>query len=143
MTPFTSESQRATLEVIRYHLTKRLSERELYFASGNVEAAAWVDLAARDLVAQLEVFLVKGKTTSGGASETVSYPADWWQAFKARWFDYRTLRWLLRKYPVRMTEVKVQTRYEVTRVCPHIPIPQDAARNRRYRVEFLTDGNRF
>lgn len=30
-----------------------------------------------------------------------SYPADWWQATKERWFP----RWLLRRYPVRLKRV--------------------------------------
>lgn len=31
----------------------------------------------------------------------IEYPADWWQAFKARWFA----RWMLRRWPARMTVI--------------------------------------
>lgn len=32
-----------------------------------------------------------------------SYPSDWWQAFKARWFP----NWLLRRYPVTTTTFRL------------------------------------
>ena len=34
----------------------------------------------------------------------VKYPADWWQAFKERWFP----KWLKRKHPVKYTECFAQ-----------------------------------
>lgn len=44
--------------------------------------------------------------------EYVRYPDDWWEAFKERWFP----RWLLKRYPVRLTEVVI----DVTRLYPHL-----------------------
>ena|SRR3990167_8061060 len=41
------------------------------------------------------------------------YPADWWQAFKARWFP----RWLQRRFPPSMTILRLE------RYCPHMRIP--------------------
>lgn len=37
------------------------------------------------------------------ARHTVTYPADWWQHFKQRWFP----RWALNRWPVRLAEVTV------------------------------------
>lgn len=142
MTPFTTEFQRVTLEVIKYRLTKAIHERELFFAAGNIDASAMIDQMSRSLVAELTVFMLKGRTSTGSATESVTFPADWWQVFKERWFKYRLTRWLTRRYPVRYTTVKVPTHYEITRVCPHVPIPQDAAKNRRLCVEFLTNDGR-
>lgn len=43
------------------------------------------------------------------------WPADWWQAFRARWFP----RWWLRRYPVRYDRVDIeQTIYGP--ICPHL-----------------------
>lgn len=41
-------------------------------------------------------------------SASVSYPADWWQAFRARWFP----GWWLARYPVRY-QTKTMTGYVV------------------------------
>lgn len=38
------------------------------------------------------------------ARQTVTYPADWWQAVKARFFP----AWLLKRYPVRHASVTVE-----------------------------------
>ncbi|WP_230677522.1 hypothetical protein, partial [Streptococcus pneumoniae] len=35
---------------------------------------------------------------------TVTYPSDWWQAFKERWFPM----WARKKWPVKYTEEKMQ-----------------------------------
>ena len=43
-------------------------------------------------------------------NETVSWPADWWQALKLRWFP----AWLKRRYPVKME------RRTVRYICPHV-----------------------
>ncbi len=40
----------------------------------------------------------------------VSYPADWWQAFKERWFP----KWAKRRWPVE---------YEVRRITLHVLYP--------------------
>jgi len=44
-----------------------------------------------------------------------SYPADWWQAFKDRWFP----KWLLRKYPVQCREIIIHKKI-YRAVCPHV-----------------------
>jgi hypothetical protein len=36
-------------------------------------------------------------------TETVSYPATWWEHFKHRWFP----RWALKRWPVQLRTVKV------------------------------------
>lgn len=48
----------------------------------------------------------------------VRYPADWWQAFKGRWFP----RWLLRRFPVRETVVRM----EAKALYPQIAWPAEA-----------------
>ena len=43
-------------------------------------------------------------------TETISYPADWWQGVKLRWLP----KWLKRRYPIKMTLHRFQ------RFCPHL-----------------------
>lgn len=51
--------------------------------------------------------IVNALTTDFGL---VSWPSDWWQAFKDRWFPC----WLKTIYPVRYSERKC------SRICPHL-----------------------
>ena len=46
----------------------------------------------------------------------VSYPADWWQAFRDRWFP----AWWLRRWPIRHREVRMR----LLGLYPQIPINQ-------------------
>ncbi len=65
--------------------------------------------------------------------KTVRFPADWWQAFKRRWFPAR----ILKRWPVKYTEVTM----EANAYYPEIQIPERqtfvevlmSARNRRER----------
>ena len=61
-------------------------------------------------------FLVSMRASFLGSSigET-SYPADWWQAFKDRWFPY----WLKKKFPVKFNRI------DRVRICPHIKLDWD------------------
>jgi hypothetical protein len=136
-----AEFTRATLRVLEYRLAQAISEREIVLSGGSVEARVIIDEAARRVVEELSVFLAEGAKTSHGGEVVVEHHADWRQAFKARWFDYRPLRWLLRKYPVKMTKVKVPQTINVTRMCPHIPMTKDDLRRRH--LEFLMEPHRF
>lgn len=44
------------------------------------------------------------------------WPADWWQAFKERWFPM----WALRRWPVRCHELHREI--ERYKVCPHLAV---------------------
>ena len=59
----------------------------------------------------------------------VKYPADWWQAFKERWFP----KWLQKYYPI---NEKIEI-IEVMAYYPKLPIPgQDPLINAHKRYEF-------
>lgn len=47
--------------------------------------------------------------------EEISYPSDWWQAFKERWFP----KWAKAKWPVETT------RYEARALYPRISMPEE------------------
>jgi hypothetical protein len=71
-----------------------------------------MDSQASYLVASLR------KKVLANGIETVcfecSYPKDWWEAFKERWFP----KFLLNRYPVEY-EIKTFKREVYTRICPH------------------------
>lgn len=58
--------------------------------------------------------------------ETVRYPADWWQAFKERWFPV----WLKRQFPVRYEEHEFDARF----LYPSIP-----AKNPKFKSVLRTN----
>jgi hypothetical protein len=69
-----------------------------------------------NLVLELEASFwgkTDSKTTEG---KKFSFPADWWEAFKERWFP----KALLKKYPVKRCHQVIQTLTSTTHVCPHL-----------------------
>lgn len=75
----------------------------------NTRLDAALDYAADDIVLTMER-LVLGL---GGETFRVTYPRDWWQAFKERWAP----RWALRRWPV---DYKVVEKRVFQAVCPHL-----------------------
>lgn len=135
--------QRVSLRVLKTAITQSISAGQLRTCPGAVEVDVVMDHAANALVQRLVLFLAEGQRTESTAEVVVEWPADWWQAFKARWFDCRLLRWVLRRYPVRKAVRRVPQRVELIRVCPHLPIVGDVTRQGHYHVEFLMQDNRF
>lgn len=56
----------------------------------------------------------------------ISYPSDWKEAFKERWFP----KWLLQKFPVKYT------RYDAKVLYPLIQIPEQANRVEFTRLDY-------
>lgn len=70
-------------------------------------------LTARELVLKLDAYIT-GRVADRICID-VEYPADWWEAFKDRWFP----NFMLKRWPVKMTTIKVdETRFVM---CPHLP----------------------
>jgi len=49
--------------------------------------------------------------------KNISYPSDWWQAFKARWFP----EWLLKRYPAKYTTQHITASIIYPGLNPSIP----------------------
>lgn len=47
----------------------------------------------------------------------IKYPADWWQAFKERWFP----KWLIESYPIRYKVIDLDVRELYPRFKPALP----------------------
>lgn len=111
------------LDIMRFACQQRISELEIRMSRDQFELRSFMDQASRCLVAELEWFIAGKSKEEYTDHEEVIYPADWWQAFKQRWLDYRLLRWVLRRYPAKMTTVRIAKKTLVTNhVCPHLPV---------------------
>lgn len=80
---------------------------------------------AREMVGEKDHYIgykIRGYVWSQDAGKNVSfkYPADWWQAFKERWFP----GWLLKRYPVVYThrEFQVKATYPELMIQHHQPV---------------------
>ncbi len=109
------------LQVANVAVSEAIDRRKLLIARNQVEILAAMEMMSGNLVVYLQAYLAAGDRQQVG-EDTVTYLADWRQWFKARWFNNRMLRWLLRKYPLRHKTIKVPTVW-ITRVCPHLAIP--------------------
>lgn len=78
-----------TLEVMRVGVSRVLSRYNL----SSVDPVIHSRLMAESMAVELCAYITGRKQES----REISYPLNWWEAFKARWFP----AWLLRRYPVR------------------------------------------
>ncbi len=116
--PYDKLSSDVTMEMARLEARRLRGRMEI----GSVDGAMYgmkceyvQDAVARQLVANL----VATVATKKYAVKTVSFPADWWQAVKRRWFP----RWALKRWPVQMTDVTL----EASAYYPDIRIPNHEA----------------
>lgn len=94
-----------TLERVRYTVRQQVTRAQLQ----DMRLEALPDFIGRGLIYQLSVGLAARK-----ADAVVEAPADWWEAFKARWFR----GWLLRRYPVKMRT------WRAWEMLPRVPLPE-------------------
>jgi len=105
-----TEISYATLEKLRIGATTRIS-REI---ARDVDVDLWQDFAFDQLVWAVTSQFAAQKI----GESTVTYPADWWQAFKDRWFP----GWALKRWPVKFRTFDM-TAYQTY---PEIKIPSPA-----------------
>ena len=67
----------------------------------------------------------------------VEYPADWWQAFKERWFP----AWLIERYPVKYHTERIEVRWTY-KAYPNFRPPPGPGNN-RYRIPYMDDPKYF
>jgi hypothetical protein len=107
-----SSFTRVKLDVLQLHVQRHVRESELH----NVSFEKYASHVADEMVYRLST-----RIATGGIRE-ISYPKDWWQAVKVRWFP----AWLLKKYPA------MYTTHEAVALYPDIEIP-----NHKPHVEFF------
>lgn len=84
----------------------------------DVDHARWsqyLDTVTNEMVVSLDTYM------AGIVSERIvidrQWPADWWQAFRERWFP----GWWLARRPVQYERIHVDKKI-FSAVCPHVPI---------------------
>lgn len=88
------------LDIIEKYLQYRISEKELKYGTyGTTGFETIIDHVADELYLGFVKNILGEKTQI----QYIKYPKDWWEAFKERWF----FDWLLRKFPVKYTEYKI------------------------------------
>ena len=86
-----NNTSKVTLEKIKFHLEQRLSPELLIDTQVGIEQL-------------VDIMVIRAKGFLWGedvAREEVSYPRDWWQAFKKRWAP----SWFLARWPIENTTV--------------------------------------
>jgi hypothetical protein len=123
------------IRVLTLYVDAAISKQELLFDRRNIRAEALVDDMNQRLVAALIYNLAAGEHKYEDRTHGFAWPDGWWEAFKERWFwrwPPRLVRWLRlgRWYKRHLGDVKYQKhtvseKTTITRVCPHIPVPND------------------
>lgn len=109
MSEFSTSTKRYYMERIVVH-RKDIAESDIGRSAELI--GAWIERCAElDAYAFRRMFTLAGQQKA----ETVSFPCDWWQHFKQRWFP----AWALVRWPVRLGTVS----FHAVRVFDGIPAP--------------------
>lgn len=103
--------QTVKLEKLRMGLEMRLSDKLLCDAQVSI---------IHDYITNHVILLVKGHVWGELESvqrREISYPRDWWESFKERWFP----DWVLSKWPVVYTKVIIDVRAIYPNFRPAMP----------------------
>ena len=117
------ENATIRLERIMLGIRGEIPEYALKDAVGDT----FFDDAARSLAVSITK-VVLGKTVR---DVTITYPSDWWEAFKDRWFP----RLLLRRFPVSRTTES----FKASQLYPQLDLPSVMTPLVEYRTTTLTD----
>lgn len=106
-------------ERIRFACYQELLEREWAGLANSVqvESSHHVAFRMKSLVLRFTAECIALVKKGHRIDIDEEWPADWWQAFKARWFP----AWALRRWPVKMREVHVHEQIYGP-LCPHVAI---------------------
>ncbi len=127
--------RRDTFDLLRFAFQQVISDPRILQgmdgAKANLDFRVAEDIIRGMLLGIETRLLAKRRDETFEATEpagVVAYPADWWQAFKARWFP----RWALRLWPVIETQIQKSVRRVTNttyRVCPHVAIRHEPGRS--------------
>lgn len=115
----------------------RLNQKQLRSLSSSLKGRQLVEFATRNAILQLEAFVYRDAERSPTVTKHVERPADWWSAFKQRFFP----RWALWRWPARIERIPVYT--EVVRMCPHLEFDHEDPNGRHLRFLIGDSNHRF
>jgi len=102
------------LNKIQHRVTVRFPKYNLL----QMRIEQYTNVIQNELYYTLEYYLL-GMEKEEKKSNVVSFPKDWWQAFKIRFFP----KWLLEIYPPLMHKDIFNYTFHKTSVCPHLNLP--------------------
>lgn len=105
-----------TLPIVQFAVEQAISRRDLAY---HVNAEVFLRDVSDHLVMVLRAELASDKVRD----ETIRYPANWFEAFKQRWFP----TWILKRFPV----LETVHHYEAMRVFPEFRYPKQLGREVR------------
>ena len=92
-------------------ITARHTLAKYAMATDNIKVCA--DWMGESLAVQIKDYIFAQTLEEHKAT----YPSDWWQAFKERWFP----KWVLRRWPVRHTTVELKAQA----IYPSLVLPKE------------------
>jgi hypothetical protein len=111
------------LEKIRFGLQTRLSKE-----IANAEVRWYEDHLTDTIVFEVRGFVWAEKKSA--KEFNYEFPADWWQAFKARWFP----AWAKKRWPVQMQKIHIDVKAIYPEFRP--AMPQEQYRLMIHKAEF-------
>lgn len=105
-----------------------LHDSNMHFAANHLEARLF-DSVTGDMAVELKTYLLAGQRHEAKREEEW-IPADWWSAFKERWFP----GWALLRWPPRRR--CIVRKILVQHVCPHMNYsPREEARHVQWLMQ--------
>lgn len=102
---------RVMLEKFKYAINYHIDQED--FMAPNIDVEQTINFITNQVVLTFRADIV------GQKLEDFKYPADWFQAFKERWFP----KWLLDKFPVKYKVLEVKALYPQLHVPPEVHNP--------------------
>lgn len=128
--PHNNNVQRILLDRLRFQVSQAVDLEMIELRSD-----VYADQFSRMLVMHLRADLLGRRVREETKDDLVAeYPADWWQALRARFLP----KWWLYRWPVQTRKVYHATSRQRYHVCPHIRMP---GKEQQYCFPFLaSDG---
>ena len=106
-----------TAAIVHVHARSLLSD--LAFLRNTMSVQTYINNVTGQMVVDLKASVLAMPTRR--VLLKVQYPADWWQAFRARWFP----AWWLRRWPIEYEVVEVDEQLYGA-ICPHVDVKVNA-----------------
>ncbi len=126
----TQEIERIVLEKLKFGLSEHIHPVLLSKLRLSIEE----DIFTKDLIARIRGF-VWSKEVKKEVEETFSYPSNWWEAVKARFFP----KFLKRRYPVKYKYKDVVIHH--IHICPHVDF--HTSFSQEAHINFLAGRDKF
>ena len=120
------------LEVIKHHISTLVSPAVIK----HMGLKTVMEDSSQQIIRRLELFLT-GDSNHDVILESKSYPENWWEALKERWFPVQ----LKKMFPIKFNSVGVKIERTSYFICPHLNF--DYSRHQHHLRFFLTNPKNY